>query len=124
MKKHKEFEKWANKKLQEIQKVLFLEHFDLKPIKPVKQENDGSSSAFNFPYQTIQIEYSKALLEDWKKNKKDDVLGVLVHEMCHSLTDPLYGTGYSRFISKDEIENTRERLTDHIANVVLKHKLI
>ena len=42
----------------------------------------------------------------------------MVHEFCHLLTDGLYTKATKRFASKDEIENERERLTDHITRAI------
>lgn len=121
MKKQKQFEKWANKILKELQEVYLLQHFDLKPIKFNKNETKAQATCtFNFPYNTIQINYSKDLYEDWEKKDYVDVIGTLIHEMGHPLTDELYSKGYSRFCGKEEIEDAREKLTDHFANIILK----
>ena len=44
----------------------------------------------------------------------------IIHEFCHIITDPLYAVVLD-FPSKKQIENERERLTDHIAQIVNKH---
>lgn len=124
MKKQKQFEKWANKVLKQAQEIYLLQHFDLKPIKYNKNEKKAQAlCVFNHPYNTIQVEYSLSLYEDWKKKEYIDVLGTLIHEMGHPLTDELYSKGYDRFCGKQEIEDAREKLTDHISNIILKlHK--
>ena len=124
MKKKKLFEKWANAKLAEIQKIMLLEHFDLKPVEPVEKPDEPPYCKFDHPYQTIRIYYSKWIYEDWEKGDKLSALGTLLHEMCHPLTDDLYSKSFDRFCGKKELEDSRERLTDHISNIILKHNLI
>lgn len=43
---------------------------------------------------------------------------ILLHEMIHALTDEFYSKSTERFVSRTEIEDSRESLTDHITNVV------
>lgn len=122
-KEQKEFEKWAMPKLQKIQKILLLEHY--QPLQlDVSDSENVSESLYHYPYQTISIRYSKNTLKDFKEKKYEDIMHMLIHEMCHPLTDPLYGTGFERFITKDQLEKERERLTDHIANIILKNNLL
>jgi hypothetical protein len=116
----KEFEKWAMVYLKKIQKILLLDDFHPLSIEPSNKKNI-SECKFNYPYKSINIGYSDGVFEDFQKGKIEDVLGVLVHEMCHSITDPLYSKAVSRYVGKDEIEDERERLTDHIANILLKN---
>lgn len=120
-KNQQQFEKWAMPKLKELQKVLLLEHFH--PLKlEFGCENKGAHAEcnFTFPYQSITINYSEGLLKDFQKKDYEGVFNVLTHEMCHPLTDPLYAKALQRYVTKDEIQDEREKLTDHIANVVLK----
>jgi hypothetical protein len=114
----KEFESWANKELAKWQKVLLMHDFSLNPIEPSK--TDASQAMCRYPYKEINIKYSNDLFVEWKKNNKKYVTGVLVHELAHSITDPLYCKALQRLVSKEEIEDERERLTDHITNVVLR----
>ena len=122
-KKKKQFEKWANVKLLELRKIMLLEHFDLKAVQPCEKD-EASYCKFDHPYQTIRIFYAKRVYEDWEKGDKLSALGTLAHEMCHPLTDDLYSKSFDRFCGKKELEDSRERLTDHISNIILKHNLI
>lgn len=121
----KKFEQWALPIIKKITKVLLVEHF--YPVKLEWQERirDGATAGFAFshPYQSLTILYTDGLLKDWK-NDKNDAIMVLTHEVCHALTDPLYNAGFMRFSSKEQIEDEREKLTDHLANIVLKNNLI
>jgi hypothetical protein len=42
--------------------------------------------------------------------------------LCHLITDPLYSKASTRLVSKTEVEDEREKLTDHLA--VMAHKLM
>ncbi len=126
MKKQKEFETWAKKKLAEIQKVLLLDHFAPLEFEMSDKMEKNSIAEFNWthPYQSIKIYYHKDLMDDFYKGKKESVFGVLVHEMCHALTDPLYDHAIRRYTTKEGINDEREKLTDHLANVILRLEVI
>lgn len=116
--KRKEFEAWANKQLAALQKTLLLDAYTLRPIEP--SERPASLCEFRYPYKDINISYSEQVIEDWLKGDKAGALETLTHEMCHPLTDALYSKSLDRHCSKQEIEDEREALTDHIANIVIK----
>jgi hypothetical protein len=122
-KQQKQFETWAMPRLVKIQKVLLLEHFHPIDLQP-NGKDSTSECLYSHPYQSINVRYSNDVLKNFKEKKYNDVLNVLVHEMCHPLTDPLYGTGFERFVTKEQLENEREKLTDHLANILLKNKLV
>lgn len=119
MKKKKEFEIWANKQLKEIQNVLLLNDFRLMPISISKDPN-VSTSSFRYPYKEIIIRYAPEVYEDWENGNKDQAMSVLIHEMLHPLTDKIYAVAHDRFVTNTTLENERENLTDHIANIIIK----
>lgn len=55
---------------------------------------------------------------------KEEALATLIHEYIHPLTDPLYCKARSRYVTHDELNDEREALTDHIANIIIKANLI
>jgi len=111
------------KRLLKLQEILLLNHF--YPIKLEYTPNNKTTECrFHYPYQSITIKYSNEILEYWNNKEYDQVLFMLTHEMCHPLTDALYDTCFDRFIGKETLENEREKLTDHIANIVLRNGLI
>ncbi len=125
MKKNTQFEAWAIKFLSRIQKTLLLEdHAPLTIETPCKSQNADAECQFRYPYKSIIIRYEQSLADRWHKGEREYVNKVLTHEMCHVLTDPLYAKATSRFLTRDEIEDERERLTDHLANILVKNKLI
>lgn len=119
--KRKAFEKWALPHLNKIQKILLLGHFVPLNLKYATNLKPDVMACFNFshPYQSISIEYSDLLLKEWDNKDYNNLYGVLAHELSHALTDPLYDSGTRRFINLEDIKNEREKLTDHIANIVI-----
>ena len=97
--------------------VLFLEKYHLSVEK---HEETYMASKFNYPYLDITIHYSTKSFETWKKDKRDSERRI-IHEFCHTITDPYYCVTTDRYISKNQLEDARERLTDHIAQIVNKH---
>jgi len=121
MKNKKQFEKWALKELHKLSKILLLE--DFYPIElEFNKDKRQSECSFSYPYKSITIYYSQEVFENWKKGDKVLVMNTLTHEMCHPITDPLISKAYDRWASRQEVEDERERLTDHIANIILKLK--
>lgn len=105
--------------MKKIQKILFLDGhhpFELEP-----SNTEASEFRFAYPYKMITVRYSSQLIEDWNKKKYELVKSVLIHEMCHAITDPFYSKAVERYAGKNEIEEERERLTDTIANIIAKH---
>ena len=123
--KNPKFEKWAIPFIKKVAKVVLVEHFYPVKIEWQKEIRGNAIAAFNFthPYQWLIIQYTDRLVEEWKKSN-DYAKNVLTHEVCHALTDPLYNAGWQRFTGKDQLEDEREKLTDHIANIVLKNNLV
>lgn len=119
-KERKAFEKWSMPVLKKLQDVLLLNDFFPLEIEP-SEKDDTSECLVAYPYRSITVRYSNNLLQDWKKKKMDLVLSVLIHEMCHPITDPLYCKAVSRYAGKEEIEDEREGLTDHLANIIIKN---
>lgn len=115
------FEQWGLKKLEKIQKILLLDSYYPITLTKKVQKDSRAEANFNYPYKSIAIYYDDEILKDYNDKKYQEVINTLVHEMCHSLTDALYGKAYNRFITKTELEDEREALTDHIANIILKN---
>lgn len=121
---HRDFEKWALIRLRKLQKILLLEHFEPLTIEYKNDNHITAECQFTYPYQSITVRYSNLLFKDFEARRFGKVLAVLAHEMAHPLTDGLYSKATERFPSKNEVEDERERLTDHIANVILKNHLV
>lgn len=57
----------------------------------------------------------------WDVGKKRELAEVVVHEMCHILTDPLYKIAIDAINNSNQkfIEDIREQTTQHICNMVM-----
>lgn len=74
-----------------------------------------------YPYLNATIYYNDEALNDFIQTKKDMKI-YIVHEFCHLITDPLYVKATNRYVSNNEIEDERERLTDTICNIILNQE--
>ena len=117
MKKEQQYRKWIEHMFEKYKSILFIEKYHFKCEKD--SETYYLASRFNHPYLNITIFYSEKSMKDWAKDKKDAERN-LVHEFCHTITDPFYSTVVN-WPSKTSLEDQRERLTDHIAQIVNKH---
>lgn len=118
MKSEKEYVKWVFQMFKKYAPVLFLDKYHFRV--ELDKEKRYMASKFNYPYLDITILYSQESLDDWIKDKRDAERR-LIHEFCHSITDPYYCVTTDRYVSKNQLEDARERLNDHIAQIVNKH---
>ena len=116
MKKNKqEFEKWATKIALKYMKKLDMS------LMEVEVTNDNDIDFFEvanrYPYKDIvYITYSDYAFEKWCDGDVSEF--VIVHEICHMLTDPLFCKARQRFVSETEINDERESLTDKIMTII------
>ena len=119
-KTEKQYRAFIQSVIDKYAPILLLNNF----IVVMKKEKEGDdyylACKYRYPYLDGVIIYSNRSMEDWKKEPKEYHERKLVHELCHLITDPLYGKATTLFVSKTEIEDERERLTDHIANIICK----
>jgi len=111
----KEFIKWIEEQIDFYKPFLGIE------LQNIKVEKDLIDTPYltilvTYPYLDPTIRFGKTAIHDFQngKLKKDRIL----HELCHILTDPLYCKSLQRIVSKEEIEDERERLTDTIAAII------
>ena len=119
-KTNKKFEVYVLKVIKEFVPILLLQRHTFKLKKGTEDNRVYMECVFNYPYLNVTIKYSKRIVKKWRKN--EDIVPYIVHEMCHPITDPLYTKATARYVSKDEILDERERLTDYICNIALKMK--
>lgn len=120
MKNEKEYKKWIDAMFNKYSPILFLMAYHLTSELKKDDESHYLSSEFNFPYYDIKIWYSERAINDWMKNKIDAERR-MIHEFCHTITDEFYEAALRRFINKEDLNDKRESLTDHIAQIVNKH---
>ena len=117
MKHENQYRKWMAEMFEKYKSVLFIEKYHLQVTH--NKETHYLASKFNYPYLDIEILYTEKSLNDWKRDKKDAERR-LIHEFCHTITDSFY-SAVTQWPSKPVLEDARERLTDHIAQIVNKH---
>jgi len=111
----KDFEKWATKVAKEYMPRLGLSLMEVQ----FKNNNDIEfvDVGCRYPYQDIiYIKYNDSAYNDWKVGDLSKY--IIVHELCHILTDPLYCKATQRFVSSREIEDERELLTDKLMTII------
>ena len=112
-KTEKDFVKWISSAI-----VFYKPYLDinLQNIEIEKSETYYLSITCSYPYLQPTITYSSKSFSDFKEGKLKR--NAILHELCHMITDPLYSKSIQRFVSKDEIEDERELLTDKIAVIL------
>ena len=114
----KEFEKLLHEMIAKYAQILMIVHHTFSVEYGCEHRNSVMEFAYSYPYLDSIVRYSDDALKRWRKG--ENILPFLLHELCHGVTDPLYAKATSRYVTNSEIEDERERLTDHICNIVLK----
>lgn len=114
----KEFEDFAYSVIRQYTPILFLQKHTFKLIFKEDMKDAIMSCKFRYPYLDAHIGYTEKAVTDFKKG--ENMIPVIIHEMVHVITDPLYGKATSRYVGHSEIEDERENLTDLISMIVLK----
>ena len=124
MKDRKEFEKWARGVVDKYRKVLLVQDhvFSIEYVEGLRNSSMMEHTNM-YPYKTCHLKYGDTAMRYWKNGEKEELRQVLIHELCHDITDPLYMAGAERHITCDTLANERERLTDHIANIIIPLKV-
>lgn len=95
-----------------MDKHIWLLHFG------VEDKDSLMECVYNYPYLNVTINYGEKVVQKWERG--EDIIPFIVHEMCHPITDPLYSKATTRYVSRDEINDEREGLTDYICNIALR----
>lgn len=107
--------------IKKYQPVLLLGRNTFALKYGVENKDSVMECVFNYPYLNVVFKYGDELIERF--NNKEDITPYVVHEMCHVITDPFYAKAIERYVTKFEINDERELLTDYICNIVLINKL-
>lgn len=116
-KTEKEYSEYLMIIIKKWQPRLHLDHYTIRQQKDA--ETKYLSCLYNYPYHDGAIQWSEKSFEDWQKGDPEHERRV-VHELCHLITDPFYTRAVERYITKDALEDERERLTDFIAVIAFK----
>lgn len=120
MKKNKKFEEYALKIIKKYQKILLLDGYMIDLTHGVTDKNAIAQCRHRYPYRDNDIMYSDGLVKMWEDG--DDIVPIIVHELCHIVTDPFYTKATKRYVTEEEILEERESLTEHISNIIIKHE--
>lgn len=119
--KNLKFEKYVMSVIEKYQRILLLDKHTYELQNKLENKEALMECVFNYPYLNVTINYGDKVIEKWKGGK--DIVPYIIHEMCHSITDPLYSKSTARYVTRDEILDEREKLTDYICNIVVKNKI-
>lgn len=112
----KQFKEWITKQVKYYLPILGLQMNEVL----IKHNNEVSylEISCTYPYLDPTIKFSDVAFKEWQEGLllKDRIL----HELCHMLTDPLYCKAIARYVTKDEMADERERLTDTFTAIVRK----
>jgi len=121
---NKELEKWALPILRKYQKVLLLDDYILKfRFSKGVDDEDQMHSLIRYPYKDIIIEYGAVAKDLWKKKMKQELKETLIHELAHTITNPLFEKARLRYTSHNELRDANEFMVDHITNIIVKNGL-
>ncbi len=136
MKKNKEFKekykiydnkldtdlkKWINSKAKEITDLYGIGKVSLcfNEKKEELNKHNGSLALFSVNYskiyKTINLTIYEITKQLWSQNNKEFLFHSLIHEFAHVLTTDLANAALARHISKKEIIDRIEELTESIA---------
>lgn len=119
-KDHARFESEIKKLIEKWVPVLLIQRHTFEVKYGTESKTAYLEFIYNYPYLNQTICYSDKAFNEWAEGK--NIEPYILHEICHCLTDPIYSKACDRYIGKNEIEDERERLTDHICNILLKIK--
>lgn len=122
--KYGKFTKWCVDEICKLLEELNLNdnqiHFADKPTF----SEDGWAMRIRgcYPYKNPYIEWTEETYNRWRDKEYSDVRYYLIHELSHILIAPLAAISKDRFITEKSIDDTIERITDHLA-IIFKRKL-
>jgi hypothetical protein len=117
-KTERDYSEWLTRVIAKWEPRLNLQYFDIRHEKDPKQSY--LACRYNYPYLNGTILWTDESFKSWAKGDPihEDKI---VHELCHLITDPFYTKAIERYITKDTLEDERERLTDQICTILVKN---
>jgi hypothetical protein len=89
----------------------------------IRENMDLSAEIFTDPnYLSAKLTIYNPLYNMWQHKDYKGVLRILVHELCHLLTEPLYrfSNDHISEVEAKHLCDTRERQTQRIANIAYR----
>ncbi len=83
-------------------------------------ENRAGAIDIGQSYFEAKIKIYPLLYRLWKEGKHEEVARVITHELCHTLTEPLYYIAEKNVSEKEYtyVNHIREQQTQRIANIL------
>ena len=115
----KKFYKWMDEVIEKYRKILLLHSYQIG-YKKKDESGHYLSMEFTAPYRHSCLFYSTKFMEQVldSDTDKDELERRVCHELFHVVTDRFYSLANARVVSDREIEDERESLVDHLANIV------
>lgn len=118
------------KKLSEaFRYTIFAGEYDIKTLY-MEQEKDGDDPrtptaaeiSIDSRYLLATITFYPLVYEWYKEKRWDDIARVVLHEMCHILTEPLYvfPLKWLNDQAHDDLKDVRERQTTRVTNALFQ----
>lgn len=128
------YRKWCRDLIRELQWKMSINLYEIgiEWEKAPKKKDDFQKAndhcvtgeiSTNHRYYSAVIKLYPNALEIWKGGDKRKCAEVIVHEMCHIITDPLYKIAYqtSNDLNHDFVEDIREQTTQHLSNILMAY---
>ena len=124
--KHKQIEALCYSIIEKYKPLMFLDahKFTVKYDAEISEE-DFMLCAPKYPYFDAFITYGDSAIEsfdEYKNNKKEQMIyfePFVIHEMAHVITAGLIDKAKQRYVTENEINGEFEKLTDHIAKIIV-----
>lgn len=116
------YKKYVERQLLNLKRLMFLHEYTHSISWGCSKEKEcGAHIDTNSTYLKFHLCIHKNAHELYENGDKYACMNLLVHEMCHVLTEPLYlfSIGAATNMTQPMLEEIRERQTQRIANVVM-----
>lgn len=104
--------------------ILGLKHMNFQFIFDKDIEGEGEDDKYclltinpNYPYLNANVNWGSLAIKFHKEKRLERHL---IHELIHCITRPLYEIAGNRVITIENLNQTDERIVDHLANVIYR----
>ncbi len=116
---HAAFIAYCKEKIEEYQKVAFLQDYVIEFCEKPDKDNEGAFEiVLDVRYKRVMIHFKKNAIKSFKDGRLDFINRSILHELLHIPFHRLVVEAESRFTSLDDITWAKESAVDHFTNVV------
>lgn len=119
------FREWLKVAVPEMAKLILVDF-----VKISFEFHDGKSSGtpdgaifaieHSREYHRATINVFPDAVEMWNNQEFSEIISCLIHELSHINTSPLAALAQARYVSRDEVREAVESLTETIANYIMR----